>query len=154
MFSPHLLPVHYIIVMSLSEGGSRQKRRESSRSCSECCNRFRVQTQGWTKEENKICSKIVLCSEQGWSGGGLSCNHLIFEVLDEDGRYTRLALAQRMIWWDRGSRWWERIRHVVEIEGVAPDVGLGCAQRTFNATVFAIVIKFYFAHALVLHCKF
>ena len=101
MFSPHLLPVHYIIVMSLSEGGSRQKRRESSRSCSECCNRFRVQTQGWTKEENKICFKIVLCSEQGWSGGGLSCNHLIFEVLDEDGRYTRLALAQRMIWWDR-----------------------------------------------------
>ena len=43
---------------------------------------------------------------------------------------------------------------MVEIEGVAPDVGLGCAQRTFNATVFAIVIKFYFAHALVLHCKF
>ena len=43
---------------------------------------------------------------------------------------------------------------MVEIEGVAPDVGLGCAHRTFNATVFAIVIKFYFAHALVLHCKF
>ena len=41
---------------------------------------------------------------------------------------------------------------MVEIEGVAPDVGLGCAQRTFNATVFAIVIKFYFAHALL--CKF